>query len=122
MNGLGAALPLLIIGLAFVLLIVLPARARSRMQQQARQLQASLSTGTEVMMTCGLYGRVTSLADDTLDLEVSPGVVMRFARAAVSTVTRPDDMAGDDQPGAAGGTDVERSGSDLPSEHGYAEE
>lgn len=119
MNGIGAALPLLIIGVAFVLLIVLPARARSRVQQQTRQMQASLATGTEVMMTCGMYGRITSLADDTLDLEVSPGVVVRFARAAVSTVTRPEEATGDAQPDAAG---VERSGSESPSDHGYAEE
>lgn len=119
MDGLGAALPLLIIVLAFVLLIVLPARARSRMQQQARQLQAQLEIGTEVMMTCGLYGRIVGLADDTLELEVSPGVVMRFVRAAVSTVTPPDgesDGTRADQPGA------ESSASDSPSDHGYAEE
>lgn len=97
MDGLGAVLPLLIIALAFVLLIVLPARARSRMQQQTRQMQASLAIGSEVMMTCGLYGRIAGLADDTLDLEVSPGVVVRFARAAVSSVTSPTDEVGTDR-------------------------
>lgn len=118
MNGLGAALPLLIIALAFVLLIVLPARARSRVQQQARQMQASLAIGSEVMMTCGLYGRVAGLADDTLELEVSPGVVMRFARAAVSTVTTEPETPGDGPTSGPGAAGVERPGSDSPSDHG----
>lgn len=95
MDGLGAALPLLIIGLAFVLLIVLPARARSRMQQQNRQMQASLTVGTEIITTAGLYGRITALTDDAVELEVSPGVVVRFARAAVGSVTSPADQVGE---------------------------
>jgi preprotein translocase, YajC subunit len=100
-EGLGAALPLLIIGLAFVLLIVLPARARSRMQQQNRQMQASLTVGTEIMTTSGLYGRITGLTDDAVDLEVSPGVVMRFARGAVGSVTSPASQVGEAEPGHA---------------------
>lgn len=86
-DSLRAALPLLIFALAFVLLIVLPARARNRMQQQTRNMQESLTIGTEVMMTSGLYGRVAALQEDTVDIEVAPGVVMRFARAAVGTVS-----------------------------------
>ena len=118
MEGLGAALPLLIIGLAFVLLIVLPARARSRMQAQTRQMQASLAVGTEVMTTSGLYARITGLTDDAVDLEVSPGVVMRFTRAAVGSVTKPADEA-ETGSGAAG---TEAPGSDSPSGHGHVEE
>jgi preprotein translocase subunit YajC len=86
-DGLRAALPLLIFVLAFILLIVLPARSRARIAQRTRQMQESLTVGAEVMMTCGLHGRVAGLHDDTIDLEIAPGVVTRWARAAVSTVT-----------------------------------
>ena len=79
-------LPVLVLALAFVVLIVLPMRTRNRQLQATRQLQARLTTGTEVMTTSGLYGRVVGLAEDTVDLEVSPGVVVRWARAAIAEV------------------------------------
>ena len=81
-----ALLPVLLLALAFVVLVVLPMRARSRAVQQTRQMQAGLTVGVEVMTTSGLYGRVVSLADDTLELEVAPGVVVRWARAAIAEV------------------------------------
>jgi preprotein translocase subunit YajC len=89
-NSFGAALPLLLLGLAFVVLIVLPQRARSRVALRAQQLQQSLTIGTEIMTTSGLYGRITALDDTTMDLEISPGVVVRWARAAVGEVRGPD--------------------------------
>jgi preprotein translocase subunit YajC len=88
-NSFGAALPLLLLGLAFVVLIVLPQRARSRLALQAQQLQQSLSVGTEIMTTSGLYGRITALDEKTIDLEIAPGVVVRWARAAVGEVRGP---------------------------------
>jgi preprotein translocase subunit YajC len=85
-SSFGAALPLLLLALAFVVLIVLPQRARSRVALRTQQLQDSLTVGTEIMTTSGLYGRVTALDERTLDLEVAPGVVVRWARAAVGEV------------------------------------
>jgi preprotein translocase subunit YajC len=89
-NSFGAAFPLLLLGLAFVVLIVLPQRARSRAAQRTQQMQDSLAVGTEVMTTSGLYGRITALDERTLDLEIAPGVVVRWARAAVGEVQRPE--------------------------------
>lgn len=97
--------PIVLLALAFVILILLPARARSRMQQRVSAMQSSLTEGSQVMMTCGLYGTIVALQDDTLDLEVAPGVVTRFARAAVGEVTTPtasDETSADQQaPGSA---------------------
>lgn len=85
-SSFGAALPLLLLGLAFVVLIVLPQRARSRVALRAQQLQDRLTVGTEIMTTSGLYGRIVELGERTLDLEIAPGVVVRWARAAVGEV------------------------------------
>ena len=99
----GALLPLLLLTLAFVVLVVLPMRSRSRALQQTRQMQASLTVGTDVMTTSGVYGRVVSLADDTVELEIAPGVVVRWARGAIGEVRA--------APGAAGpGAPVEPTG------------
>lgn len=76
--------PLLLLALAFIVLVVLPMRTRNRALQKTRELQAGLTVGTEVMTTSGLHGRVTAIAEDTVDLEISPGVVVRWAKLAIA--------------------------------------
>ena len=81
--------PLVIRVLAFVLLIVVPARQRRKIQEQQRALQDSLTPGTPVLTTAGLHGTVTALGEGTVDLEVAPGVVLTFARQAILEVRKP---------------------------------
>ena len=81
--------PLVLLALAFVLLIFLPARQRRKVQQQAQEMQNSLTVGTPVMTTSGLHGTVAGLGDTTVDLEIAPGVVATFARQAILEVRQP---------------------------------
>ena len=81
--------PLILLVLAFALLIVLPARQRKKMQANAAALQESLTVGTPVMLTSGIHGTVAALGEGTVDLEVSPGVVITVARPAVMEVSQP---------------------------------
>ncbi len=115
---LGALLPLLLLALAFVVLVVLPMRARSRMTQQVRQMQASLTLGTEIMTTSGVYGRIVALDEQTADVEIAPGVVVRWARAAIGEVRRPtDDDSGDrGSAGGAGDSAARQPGEQQPGE------
>jgi preprotein translocase subunit YajC len=97
--------PLLFIAIAVVFLLVLPMRQRNRAMQRAQQLQAALVPGTEVMTTSGLYGTVGFVGDDTVDLEVSPGVTVRWAKAAIAEIktapaTEPDGTTADSEPDA----------------------
>ncbi len=99
--------PFLLLALVFVVLIVLPARQRKKIQQQQQAMQNSLTIGTPVMTTAGLHGSVAGLGEKTVDLEVAPGVVVTFARQAILEVRRPavdTPQAGDDAPGAPGAT------------------
>ncbi|HEX2072629.1 MAG TPA: preprotein translocase subunit YajC [Geodermatophilus sp.] len=112
--------PLILLALAFVLLIVLPARQRKKMQTKAQAMQESLTVGTPVMTTSGMHGTVAGLGDTTVDIEVSPGVVVTFARQAILEVRRPAGEApgvtgtgtstpGDDTPGPAEGGPADRT-------------
>ena len=78
--------PLILIALFAVVLFVLPARQRKRMQEKAQTLQDSLAIGTPVMTTAGLHGTVAGLGERTIDLEIAPGVVVTFARQAILEV------------------------------------
>ncbi len=99
--------PFLLLALVFVVLIVLPARQRKKIQQQQTEMQNSLTVGTPVITTAGLHGTVAGLGDKTVDLEVAPGVVVTFARQAILEVRRPaveTPPVIDDGPGAPGTT------------------
>ena len=108
--------PIILLATFAVVLFVLPARQRKRMQAQAQALQESLAIGTPVMTTSGLHGTVTALGEKTVDLEIAPGVVVTFARPAIMEVRSPavvaeDDATGFDGPGngAAGGRPADRT-------------
>ncbi len=87
--------PFILLALAVVLLFVMPARQRKRMQAQAKALQESLTIGTPVMTTSGIHGTVAGLAERTVDLEIAPGVVVTFARPAIMEVRSPAVAPGD---------------------------
>jgi preprotein translocase subunit YajC len=92
----GPLLALLItFGLMWVLLI-LPQQRRMRAHQA---VVASLLVGDEVVTAGGVYGTITSVDEETLAVEVAPGVVLRVLRSAVSQRIGPaEDEVEDDVP------------------------
>jgi preprotein translocase subunit YajC len=83
-RSVSALLPFVLVLLAFWLLIIRPSRSRARQQQR---LQNELVPGLEVMTTSGLLATVSAVEDDVVVLEVSPGVTMRWRKAAVAGIT-----------------------------------
>lgn len=73
--------PLLIALLAVPLF--LQARKQKRAMKEQQQLQNSLETGDRVMTTSGLFGTIVGTTDDTIELEIAPGLVTTWVRAAV---------------------------------------
>jgi len=69
-------------------LLILPQQRRMR-QHQA--VVASLRAGDEVVTAGGVYGTITSVDEETLAVEVAPGVVLRVLRSAVSQRVGPID-------------------------------
>jgi preprotein translocase subunit YajC len=88
--------PILVLGLLAIMLFVLPARQRKRIQAQTQAMQESLTVGTPVMTTSGLHGTVAALEEKTVDLEIAPGVVVTFARPAIMEIRRPLGVVGDE--------------------------
>ena len=114
--------PLILLALAAVLLFVLPARQRKRMQAQQQSMRDSLAPGTPVMTTSGMHGTVVGKGEGTVDLELSPGVVVTFAQQAVLQVRQPAVGAGstvdldkpsrEDRPGGGPGSGDTSPGTD----------
>ena len=80
----------------FGVIIYMQTRQRKKIQARQEELQAALSVGSPIMLTCGLYGDVAGLDDATVDVEIAPGVVARFARAAVLEVRTTEGTTLDD--------------------------
>jgi preprotein translocase subunit YajC len=90
-NILVTLLPLILLfGVMYFLMI----RPQQRRRREAQQLQSTLSPGDEVVTIGGLYGTIVEADDETVTLEISPGVHARYARPAIArTISR----AGDDE-------------------------
>ncbi len=82
----GALLPILLLIAAFWLLILRPARAR---QNAANAVMRQLGVGARIMTTAGLFGTITALEDDQVELEIAPGVRVRYVKAAIAQVVEP---------------------------------
>jgi len=89
-DQLGALLPLLLLVLAFVFLVMRPARNR---QRQAAALQQALSVESQVMLTSGVFGKVTWLGEETLRVEIAPETTIRVHRQAVGRVLSDEEAA-----------------------------
>jgi len=71
---------------ALAVLIVFMFRNNKKRKQQADELQASISVGTEVMLTSGIYGRIKSISGDRLVIETTPGTSLTVIKLAVREI------------------------------------
>jgi preprotein translocase subunit YajC len=75
-----------LIGVAGWLLLVRPQRRRAQALQEVRD---AVQVGSSVLTTAGLHATVAAVEDETLLLEIAPGVQARFAKQAVVRVLDP---------------------------------
>ena len=76
---------LFLVGL-FVLFYFIAIRPQQKRQKEHKELVASLSKGAEVVTTSGILGKVTSLDDNYMVLNVANNVDMKFQRIHVHAV------------------------------------
>ena len=90
---------LLVVVVLLALLWIVFARPQRRRQAALEELYTSLRRGDEIVTAGGLYGRIQSVRDDELDVEIAPGTVVRVARRAVAGKIEPeeDEEADDEQ-------------------------
>ena len=98
MSSGGSPIASLLIFALPVLLIVFMVFSQRRRQRETQSLQAGLAVGDEVCTTSGLFGRITSIEDQVVTLEVAPGVALRFVRRAIGLKTPPPSSTAPDAP------------------------
>jgi preprotein translocase subunit YajC len=94
-EALGTLLPFILIAVVFWFLLIRPQRRR---QMEIMATQRGVEIGDEVVLSAGIVGRVATTSDEFLELEISPGVLMKVARGAVVRVLHPEEPIADDAP------------------------
>ena len=82
---------LLVIVALFVLFWLLLIRPQRRRQRAHEDMIAAVNLGDEIVTAGGLYGEVTAIHDDELQVEIADGVEVRIARRAVAGVMPDED-------------------------------
>lgn len=96
--------PLLALLLTFGLMWVLLILPQQRRMRQHQAVIASLRAGDEIVTAGGVYGTIVSVDEDTLAVEVAPGIILRVLRNAVSQRIGPDVEPDEEPPaGESGG-------------------
>jgi preprotein translocase subunit YajC len=80
-------LPLLVILGAFM---YFASRRQRKAMQATIDLHNSLHVGDRVHTTSGLQATITDITDDTVDLEIAPGVVTTWMKLAVRDRIEPE--------------------------------
>lgn len=71
------------IGLLFYFLLIRPQQRRAKEQQA---MLNAIAKGDTIVTTGGIIGKVKSVADDELRVEIAPNVDIRLERYAIATV------------------------------------
>ena len=81
---------LILVGLfvLFWLLLIRPQRRRQRAQEQ---MLTALRVGDEIVTAGGIYGEITALREDEVEVEIADGIEVRVARRAVAGVMPEED-------------------------------
>ena len=83
MSSLTSMLPLV---LMFVVLYFVMIRPQMKRQKEARAMIEALAKGDEVATSGGMLGKITSISDQYLGLEVANGVEVKVQRSSVVQV------------------------------------
>jgi preprotein translocase subunit YajC len=85
-----ASLPIIIMLIAVMFIM---SRSARRKQQQALEMRNTMEPGSGVRTIGGMYALVKSVNNDTVELEVAPGVHAHFTRNAIAVVLEPEEYS-----------------------------
>ena len=71
-------------GFLFLFIYFVMIRPNKRARAEHAQLVESISVGDEVITGAGMFGTVTSVGDEEVELEVAPGTKVRFLKSVIA--------------------------------------
>jgi len=86
-SALTSLAPLVLVFVIFYFLLIRPQQKKAKGH---REMLSKLKKNDEVMTGGGIYGKVISLSDNVITLEVAPNVRIRVHRAHISELSKTD--------------------------------
>ncbi len=77
---------LIMVALFFIIMYFMIIRPQNKRVKEHNKLVESLSSGTEVVVSNGIMGKIIKIKDDIIELEVSSGVNIKVRKNSVTTV------------------------------------
>ena len=104
----------------FGIFYFLAIRPQRRQRQQHSEMVSMLKKGDEVVTIGGMYGTVTKIGDDWIELEIAKRTRVRYLKRAISSITSIDeyDEEEEDEYIEAADDDVEEYDEDAVEEAG----
>lgn len=84
-GGFGAFVPLILMFAIFYFLLIRP---QQKKQKEHQAMVAGLKKGDKIMISGGIYGRITSLEDAVLSVEIADKVRVKVNRSYVAALTQ----------------------------------
>ncbi len=78
---LGLFAPMILVFLIFYLLLIRP---QAKQQKKHRQMLSQVQRGDEVVTSSGIHGKIASVADDLVTLEIAENVRIRMDKKQVA--------------------------------------
>lgn len=85
-QGNGGGNMLLWIIIIFVIMWLLMIRPQQKQAKKEREFRESLKKGDRVSFSGGIYGKVHEIAEHTIDVEISNGVIVTVEKSMVQPV------------------------------------
>jgi preprotein translocase subunit YajC len=82
-NGLGSILNIVLMFVAFYFLLWRPQQKRTKEHQQ---LMANLAKGDDIATSSGIHGRIKSVDDQSVTVEIAKGVEVKMHKQSVTQV------------------------------------
>ena len=79
-GGFGTFLPLLLIIVIFYFFMIRP---QMRKQKELKNYRDALQKGDKVVTTGGIYGKITGISDNTVDVDIAGGVTIKVDKYAI---------------------------------------
>lgn len=76
-------LPILFMLVIFYFLLYRP---QKQAKQEREKMLSELQVGTEIVTVGGIYGKIISLDEETLQLKIAEGIEIKIARQAIGTL------------------------------------
>ena len=68
-------------------------RPQNKKQKEIKKAREAMQTGDKVVTAGGIHGKIKEMAEDTIIIEIAPGVSIKVDKASVYPAAAPDKNA-----------------------------